>query len=231
MQDIFKFDDFLKGMNKNESLSQENNHFDSSGEPEDTDVTKNYEFNTRHFWRDDRDEVNIDNETESKEQEFKFKREYPHAPSKEDMDELFASHDEDDFIKDEQDDGQVEDSENYYKLYADKSEDFTCDISIEGADPQDTTARVVVESKDWTLMFIGEIENGKCVVPIKKLNILKEGQIGNIRLEVIAEGNLFIPWEDKFKVKLSKKVTVKVNEQKQYDKNYLIKGVSLKTKH
>lgn len=63
-------------------------------------------------------------------------------------------------------------------------------------------------------MFPGEIRNGKCIVPIKKLGILKEGEIGTIKLEVIAEGNLFIPWQDEFKVKLSKKVTVSLNENK-----------------
>src|ERR1035437_8898116 len=104
---------------------------------------------------------------------------------------------------------------NYYKIYKDKSEDFSCDISIVGADQSDTEARLVVESEDWTLMFKGIIKNGKCTIPIKKLSILNEDQIGNIRLEVVAEGNLFIPWEDKFQVKLSKKVTVKVNEQKE----------------
>jgi hypothetical protein len=108
----------------------------------------------------------------------------------------------------------VNEDDGYYKIYSDKSEDFICDISIEGANPEETEARIVIESEDWTLQFTGELRNGKCFVPIKKLNILKEGQVGKIKLEVIAEGNLFIPWEDNFKVKLSKKVTVKVNEQK-----------------
>ena len=117
--------------------------------------------------------------------------------------------------------------DTHYKLYKDKSEDFVCDISIEGADPNETEARIVIESKDWSLMFRGTLIDGKCIVPIKKLNILQEGQVGNIRLEVIAEGNLFIPWEDKFKVKLSKKVTVKVNEQKEDRRK---NGVSVKVK-
>lgn len=122
----------------------------------------------------------------------------------------------------------VESSEdNYYKLYKDISEDFVCDISIEGADPSKTEARIVIESKEWTLMFSGTLKNGKCIVPVKKLNILQEGQIGKIRLEVIAEGNLFIPWEDNFKVKVSKKVTVKVNEQ---ISNKTRNGVNVKIK-
>ena len=105
-------------------------------------------------------------------------------------------------------------SEDYYKLFKDKSEDFICDIAIEGVNQNDTEVRLIVESEDWTLMFVGEIKNGKCVIPVKKLNILNEGQTGNIKLEVNADGNLFTPWEDKFIVKVSKKVTVKVNESK-----------------
>ena len=71
-------------------------------------------------------------------------------------------------------------------------------------------------------MFPGEIRNGKCIVPIKKLGILKEGEMGTIKLEVVAEGNLFIPWEDTFKVKLSKKVTVSLNETKQQQRKPIV---------
>ena len=34
--------------------------------------------------------------------------------------------------------------------------------------------------------------------------------MGKIKLEVIAENTVFVPWEDDFKVKMSKKVTVQV---------------------
>lgn len=218
-EDVFKFDDFLKG--NGESKPEPKRVFEDLEEEisnESPEVEKNEE----------EDDFQVD-----------FKKDNPYAPSKEDMVELFASHEEDDFIKDEAPEVEEEieneieikeSTDNYYKLYSDKSEDFICDISIEGANPKETEARVVVESEDWTLMFSGEIKNGKCVVPIKKLNILKEGQVGNIRLEVIAEGNLFIPWEDKFKVKLSKKVTVKVNEQKEYSKKPAIKQSTVKVK-
>jgi hypothetical protein len=108
----------------------------------------------------------------------------------------------------------TEDEDDFYKLYQDKNEEFVCDIMIEGSSPEETYARIIVESENWSLVFPGEIRNGKCVVPIKKLNILKEGEVGNIKLEVVAEGNLFIPWENQFKVKMSKKVTVMMNENK-----------------
>ena len=101
-----------------------------------------------------------------------------------------------------------------YKLYKDKAEDFICDISVEGVDSEDTEVRLIIESDEWTLMFIGEIKKGKCIIPIKKLSIFNEGQKGKIKLEVNADGNLFTPWEDDFIVKVSKKVTVKLNEKK-----------------
>jgi hypothetical protein len=108
--------------------------------------------------------------------------------------------------------------DDYYKLYQDKEEEFVCDIQIEGSSQEESFARIIIESKDWSLIFNGDIRNGKCTVPIKKLGIFKEGEIGNIKLEVVAEGNLFVPWESQFKVKLSKKVTVKLNENKQVKK-------------
>lgn len=104
--------------------------------------------------------------------------------------------------------------ENYYPLYKDKSETFSCDIYVEGAKTDETVTRLIVESSDWTLMFPGEIKNGKVVIPIRKLNLFEEGQTGKVRLEVIAEGSVFIPWEDTFKIKMSKKVTVSLNETK-----------------
>lgn len=108
-----------------------------------------------------------------------------------------------------------ESNNNYYSVFKDKSEDFSCDIAIEGADLTDTQARLIIESDEWTLMFNGEINNkGKCVIPIKKLGILNEGTTGKIRLEVIADGTVFTPWEDDFKVKVSKKVAVKIHESK-----------------
>jgi hypothetical protein len=116
-----------------------------------------------------------------------------------------------------------EDSDDYYKLFKDKSEDFICDIAIEGVNQNDTEVRLIVESDDWTLMFTGEIKNGKCIIPIKKLNILNEGQVGNIKLEVNADGNLFTPWEDRFIVKVSKKVTVNLNESRSNKTNKPLK--------
>ena len=125
-----------------------------------------------------------------------------------------------DFIEDKPDFEEIYEDSNdneSYVLYKDKSEEFICDIAIEGVSQKDTEVRLIIESSDWTLMFKGEVKNGKCVIPLKKLSILNEGTIGNIKLEVNADGNLFTPWEDEFIVKVSKKVTVSLNESKKKD--------------
>ena len=96
-----------------------------------------------------------------------------------------------------------------------KAETFSCDIELEGANLKDTEVRLVLESDNWNLMFPGEIDkNGKVTIPIRKLNIFEEGTRGKIKMEVIAEGTVFTPWEDDFEVKMSKKVMIKFNESK-----------------
>lgn len=108
-----------------------------------------------------------------------------------------------------------EDSSDTYKVYNDKSETFSCDIELEGANLKDTEVRLILESDNWNLMFPGEIDSsGKVTIPIRKLNLFEEGTKGKIKMEVIAEGTVFTPWEDTFEVKMSKKVMVKFNESK-----------------
>ncbi len=124
----------------------------------------------------------------------------------------------------------IEELDNHYTLYSDKSELFSCDIYVEGSKIDDTITRIIIESDEWTLMFPGDIKNGKVEIPIRKLNIFEEGQTGKIRLEVIAEGSVFIPWEDDFRVKLSKKVTVSMNEKRETPKKPTDNKVGVKVK-
>ena len=102
-----------------------------------------------------------------------------------------------------------------YKLYTDKQETFECDLFLEGADLKNSSARIIVESNDLTLMFKGKInEDGNCKVPIKKLKgLLDENTTGDIKLEVIAEDTLIEPWQSDFVVSTAKKVTVEVKSQ------------------
>ena len=104
-----------------------------------------------------------------------------------------------------------------YKLYTDKQETFECDLFLEGADLKQSSARLIVESEDLTLMFKGTIDDkGNCKVPIKKLKgLMGENTTGDIKLEVIAEDTLIEPWQSDFVVSTAKKVTVEVKSQKE----------------
>ena len=106
-------------------------------------------------------------------------------------------------------------SSEAYPVYIDKNENFSCDIEIEGAQLKDTQVRLVLETGEWNLLFNGEIDrSGKVNIPIRKLNILEEGARGIIKMEVIAEGSVFTPWEQDFEAKRSKEVMVSFNENK-----------------
>ena len=103
-----------------------------------------------------------------------------------------------------------------YKLYTDKIENFEATIKLEGASLKKSKARLVAEADGFDIMFKGTIsEAGKVSIPVKRLRgLIDENTEGTIRLEIIAEDTYFTPWESKFKVQQSKKVTVEVITQK-----------------
>jgi hypothetical protein len=195
-EDVFSFDDFLsKNGGKKPSTNSIKEKFLEEVEQESAEMLKESH--------------------KQEEEEEEFKSEENSKPEVEEEEEVTN---ESAFVQN------VEEDDDFYKLYQDKNEEFSCDIMIEGSSPEETYARIIIESENWSLVFPGEIRNGKCIVPIKKLNILKEGEVGNIKLEVVAEGNLFVPWENQYKVKLSKKVTVNVNEGKKPVKKPIIQN-------
>ena len=102
-----------------------------------------------------------------------------------------------------------------YKLYTDKIENFEAKIKLEGASLNKSKARLVVEADGFDVMFKGTIsKSGVVKVPVKRLRgLIDENTEGTIKLEVIAEDTYFTPWESKFKVEQSKKVTVEVKSQ------------------
>lgn len=106
-----------------------------------------------------------------------------------------------------------------YKLFTDKTELFECDIKLEGASLKDSQARLLIESENLNLIFKGTItSDGKCTIPVRKLKgLLDEDISGDIKLEVIAEDTYFVPWESKFTVDTSKKITVEVKSQQSTD--------------
>ena len=102
-----------------------------------------------------------------------------------------------------------------YKLYTDKIENFEAKIKLEGASLKKSKARLVVEADGFDVMFKGTIsDTGNVKIPVKRLKgLIEENTKGNIRLEVIAEDTYFTPWESKFEVQASKKVTVEIKSQ------------------
>lgn len=108
-----------------------------------------------------------------------------------------------------------EENTRNYKIFKDRDENFECQLSVEGTSLNDARVRIVLESDAWNFVFYGKVYgDGKCIVPIKKGLPLMEGAQGNIKLEVIAEDQLFVGWEDNFRVVASKKVKVELKEQK-----------------
>jgi hypothetical protein len=108
--------------------------------------------------------------------------------------------------------------ESFYKIYRDKEENFECNISIQGAKISNSQARLVLDHEICNLVFYGKVsKDGKCLVPLKKMTFLPEGSIGRIRLEVIVDDTIFIPWEETFVVEGAKKVTVQIKPQKKVD--------------
>ncbi len=209
-EDIFRFGDFLKGSNLDDLKKMKQSLLEEGvfDEAEDSEED-NEEYETID------QSMNPYRISESAESEDEDEEEIKMPVSEEE--------DEEDEEEDVYSENESASSDEFYKLYKDKAEEFVCDIAVEGVSQSDTEVRLIIESDDWTLMFAGEIRKGKCVIPIKKLNILNEGQTGNIKLEVNADGNLFTPWEDKFIVKVSKKVTVKMNEGKSNHKKPIAK--------
>lgn len=104
----------------------------------------------------------------------------------------------------------------YYKLYTDRNENFTAEVSVKNASLKNSIARLIVESGGVNLVFNGTINNGTCTVPIKKLKgIMEEKDHGKMYLEIIVEDVYFKPWESEFEVETHTSMKVVVQEQKE----------------
>lgn len=199
---VINFSDFLKDKNDGKTLPEFNKE----------DITNDF-FLKEDTSNDTEEEIEIPNEEKTD-------------------DDIFEK--EVDDIIEEVEEEKIEipkkmEENNYYKLFKDKAENFSCEVELEGANLKDTQVRLILETKDWNLVFNGEISSsGKVNVPIKKLNLFEEGTIGKIKMEIIAEGTVFTPWEEDFEVKLSKKVMVKFNESSNVPKKDLNTKPSIK---
>jgi hypothetical protein len=112
-----------------------------------------------------------------------------------------------------------------YRLYTDKNEDFSCEVSVKNASLKGSIARLIIESPDnVSLVFNGKIEGDKCVVPVRRLKgLLDENTRGKMHLEIVVEDTYFKPWESDFLVEEHTSVKVKVNENKQSSNKPLVK--------
>jgi hypothetical protein len=82
---------------------------------------------------------------------------------------------------------------------------------VEGAALSNSSARLILESDVWNLVFSGKIyKDGRCIIPLRKMTVLPEGTIGKARLEIIIDDTIFVPWEDAFMVEGLKKVSVEI---------------------
>jgi hypothetical protein len=101
-----------------------------------------------------------------------------------------------------------------YKLLKDKNNEFQCEIRLEGASAKNAKVRLFLEADGAEYSFNGKIEGEQCIVPMGKLNkfanLLENGKI---RLEVVADDTLFVPYESDYQLEAEKRVTVEVKQQ------------------
>ena len=119
-----------------------------------------------------------------------------------------------------------------YKLYTDKDENFECKISVEGTNLSKASARLVLESNEYNLMFTGKIDStGKCIIPIPKLKLLSENLKGKLKLEVIVDNDTyFVPYTDDFLISTNRKVTVEVLKPESKTKKVIVEMASTSTR-
>ena len=98
------------------------------------------------------------------------------------------------------------------EIYYDKAKEFECRVMVEGASLSSTKARLILQGDKYNIIYEGKIDSkGWCTIKINPTkNLFEHNETGKAVLEVIAEDTLFEPWNSKFKVLASKKVTVEV---------------------
>jgi len=100
-----------------------------------------------------------------------------------------------------------------YKLLKDKVNEFQCEIKLIGANEKTAKVRLFLEGTGCEYSFNGTIEGTRCRVNLGKLkNFTNLMESGKIRLEVIADDTVFVPYESTYEIEASKSVTVEVFE-------------------
>jgi small subunit ribosomal protein S7 len=110
-----------------------------------------------------------------------------------------------------------------YKLLRDKNNEFQCEIKLVGASEKTAKVRLFLEGVGCEYSFGGIIEGTRCRVNMGKLKPYTSLlEIGKIRLEVVADDTLFIPYESTYQLEESKSVTVEVVEPESDSKKPMV---------
>jgi len=101
-----------------------------------------------------------------------------------------------------------------YKLLKDKNNEFQCEIKLVGASEKTAKVRLFLEGTGCEYSFNGTIEGTRVRVNMGKLkqfgNLMESGKI---RLEVVADDTLFVPYESTYELEDTKSVTVEMVHQ------------------
>jgi len=110
-----------------------------------------------------------------------------------------------------------------YKLLKDKNNEFQCEIKLVGASEKTAKVRLFLEGTGCEYSFNGTIDGTRCRVNLGKLksfsNLMESGKI---RLEVIADDTLFIPYESTYELEESKSVTIEMIQSEQTAKKAMV---------
>jgi hypothetical protein len=110
-----------------------------------------------------------------------------------------------------------------YKLLKDKNNEFQCEIKLVGASEKTAKVRLFLEGTGCEYSFNGTIEGTRCRVNLGKLksfsNLMESGKI---RLEVVADDTLFVPYESTYELEESKSVTVEMIQPEQTTKKTMV---------
>jgi hypothetical protein len=110
-----------------------------------------------------------------------------------------------------------------YKLLKDKNNEFQCEIKLVGASEKTAKVRLFLEGTGCEYAFNGSIDGTRCRVNLGKLkNFTNLMESGKIRLEVIADDTVFVPYESTYEMEQSKSVTVEVVENEQTTKKAMV---------
>ncbi|CAB4143465.1 hypothetical protein UFOVP449_195 [uncultured Caudovirales phage] len=110
-----------------------------------------------------------------------------------------------------------------YKLLSDKNNEFQCEIKLVGASEKTAKVRLFLEGTGCEYSFNGTIDGTRCRVNLGKLkNFSNLMESGKIRLEVIADDTLFVPYESTYALEESKSVKVEVIENTPTSKRTMV---------